>query len=203
MGKDFNMHICIRSQVNSILTWHIPCDKNSNKQKVIIFTRLSARCRCKLGNFSEVGVLAIFHLTTPLNDCRMDCNGRYYTYGLSLFNLLRRTQLVKRLLIGQKYNHVANVNSESTKELLKWQNSALRLAYSAWGKICDFALLTSSGGKFYEFFMTMKLAIPALTVKNRAGGVLIQDCALKLAIKFPCSQTKARTTSLHSIYYIK
>ena len=32
---------------------------------------------------------------------------------------------------------------------------------------CNFAILTSSGGKFYEFFMTIVLAIPPLTVKNR------------------------------------
>ena len=30
-----------------------------------------------------------------------------------------------RLLIGQKYNHVANMNRESAKELLKFRNSAL------------------------------------------------------------------------------
>ena len=35
-------------------------------------------------------------------------------------------------------------------------------AYSARGKVCDFAFLTSSGGKFYEFFMTIALAIPPL-----------------------------------------
>ena len=33
--------------------------------------------------------------------------------------------LSKRLLIGQKYYHAANMNSESAKELLKWRNSAL------------------------------------------------------------------------------
>ena len=52
-------------------------------------------------------------------------NGRYCTFALLLFNLLRCSQLVKRSLIGQKYNHAANMNSESAKELLKWQNSAL------------------------------------------------------------------------------
>ena len=35
------------------------------------------------------------------------------------------------------------------------------------GKTCDFAFLTSSGGKFYAFFMTVGLAILPLTVKNR------------------------------------
>ena len=42
-------------------------------------------------------------------------------------------------------------------------------------------LLTSSGGKFYEFFMTIGLAIPPLTVKNKEGGVLIRDLALNQA----------------------
>ena len=40
-------------------------------------------------------------------------------------------------------------------------------AHSARGKVFDFAFLASSGGKFYEFFMTFALAIPPLTVKNR------------------------------------
>ena len=39
-------------------------------------------------------------------------------------------------------------------------------ADTARGKVCDFAFLTSSGGKLYEFFMTFALAIPPLTVKN-------------------------------------
>ena len=34
------------------------------------------------------------------------------------------------------------------------------------GKECDFAFLTSSGGKFYKFFMTIALAIPPLNVKK-------------------------------------
>ena len=34
--------------------------------------------------------------------------------------------------------------------------------------VCDFTFLTSSGGrKFYKFFMTVALAVPPLTVKNR------------------------------------
>ena len=40
-----------------------------------------------------------------------------------------------------------------------------------------FAFLTSSGGKFYEFFMTVALAIPPLTMKNRPCA-LIRACAL-------------------------
>ena len=36
--------------------------------------------------------------------------------------------------------------------------------FSARGKVCDFAF---SGGSFYEFFMTIALAIPPLTVKNK------------------------------------
>ena len=79
----------------------------------------------QVGNFSEVGVLAIFRFTAPLNDCRSERNGRYCTFALSLFNLLRRSLLVKMSLIGQKYDNAANMNSESAKELLKWQNSAL------------------------------------------------------------------------------
>ena len=54
------------------------------------------------------------------------------------------------------------MNSESTKELLKWQNSALVIADMARGKtVCDFAFLTSSEEKF---FMTVGLAIPPLTI---------------------------------------
>ena len=37
------------------------------------------------------------------------------------------------------------------------------------------------GGKFYEFFMTIGLAIPPLTVKNSGGGALIRDRALNRA----------------------
>ena len=32
---------------------------------------------------------------------------------------------VKRSLIGEWYDHAANMNSESAKELLKWRNSVL------------------------------------------------------------------------------
>ena len=51
------------------------------------------------------------------------------------------------------------MNSENAKELEIWQNSML-----ARGKVCDFAFLTSSGGKFY---MIVGLAVPPLSVKNR------------------------------------
>ena len=98
---------------------------NNNSVVCTIFARLSAWCGCKLGNFSEVGVLANFRFTASLNDCLSERDGRYCTFALSLFNLLRRSQLVKRSLIGQKYDHAANMNSESAKELLKWRFSAL------------------------------------------------------------------------------
>ena len=61
------------------------------------------------------------------------------------------------------------MDSESAKELLKWQNSVL-VCRQGKRKVCDFAFLTSSGGKFYKFFMTIGLAIPLLTVRNRGGG---------------------------------
>ena len=63
------------------------------------------------------GVLAIFQFTAHLNDCQSE--------GLSLFSLLRCLQHLKRLLIGQLYDHAANMNSESDKELVKLRNSAL------------------------------------------------------------------------------
>ena len=48
--------------------------------------------------------------------------------------------------------------------------------------VCDFDFLTSSGwggggGVFYEFFMTVTLAIPPLTMKNRPCP-LLGACAL-------------------------
>ena len=51
---------------------------------------------------------------------------------------------------------------------------------TARGKVCDFAFPTSSGGKFYKFFMTIGLAIPPITVKNR-GDALICDLVLNRA----------------------
>ena len=68
------------------------------------------------------------------------------------------------------------MNSESAKELPKLRNS-LVCRHMARGKVCDFAFLTSSGRKFYEFFVTFVLVIPPLTMKNRAC-VLIWACAL-------------------------
>ena len=116
-----------------------------------VFAWLRARCGCKLGIFSEVGVLAIIRFTAPLNDCRSERNGHYCTFALSLFNLLRRSQIIKRLLIGKKYDHAANLNSESVKELL---NGGIQcwFADTARGKVCHFVFLTFSGGKFYEIF---------------------------------------------------
>ena len=71
------------------------------------------------------GMLAIFCCTAHLNDCRLECIGHHCTFALSLFSLLRLLPHVKRSLIGQLYDHVANMNSESAKELLKLRNSAL------------------------------------------------------------------------------
>ena len=69
------------------------------------------------------------------------------------------------------------MNSESAKELLKWRNSALVCRHgNRKGKLCNFAFLTS-GGKFYEFFVTFALVIHPLTVKNRPCA-LIWACAL-------------------------
>ena len=45
------------------------------------------------------------------------------------------------------------------------------------GKVCNFAFLTSSEGKFYEFFVTFALVIHPLTVENRPCA-LIWACAL-------------------------
>ena len=39
--------------------------------------------------------------------------------------ICRNNPHVNRLLIGQYYDHAANMNSESAKELLKLRNSAL------------------------------------------------------------------------------
>ena len=55
---------------------------------------------------------------------------------------LRCLRHVKRSLIGPLYDHAANMNSESEKELLKLQNSELA---------CRPVFLCSSGGKFCEF----------------------------------------------------
>ena len=61
------------------------------------------------------------------------------------------------------------MNSESAKELLKWRKSVLVCRHGTF--------LTSS-----EFFMTIALAIPPLTVKNKGGGVaLIRDRVLNRA----------------------
>ena len=82
-------------------------------------------------------------------------------------------QHVKRSLIGQSYDHVAYMNSESVKELLKLRNSVL-VSDTARGKVCDFAFLTSSSS---EFFVTFALVVPPLTVKNRPYAH-IWACAL-------------------------
>ena len=55
---------------------------------------------------------------------------------------VRRLPHVKRSLIGQLWN------------------SALVCRYGKRKGLCDFDFLTSSGGKFYKFFMTVVLAIP-------------------------------------------
>ena len=124
-------------------------------------------------------MLAIFCFTTHLNDCLSECTGRQCTFALSLFSLLRRLPHVKRLLIGQLYDHAANMNNESVKNcrIQRW------FADTARGKVCDFPFLTSYGGKFYEFFMTVALAIPPLTVKNRPCA-LIRACVRLIRSKW-------------------
>ena len=51
------------------------------------------------------------------------------------------------------------MNSESAKKLLKLRVQRW-FADTARGKVCNFAFLTSSGGKFYEFFVTFALVRP-------------------------------------------
>ena len=77
-------------------------------------------------------MLAIFRFTAHLNDCRLEGIGRYCTFALSLFGLFRCLPHVKRSLIGQLYNHTANMNSESAKELLKLRNSVLVCRHGKW-----------------------------------------------------------------------
>ena len=71
---------------------------------------------------------------------------------------------MKRLLIGQLYDHAANMNREryGTAEIAEF-SAGLQTRQE---ERCDFAFLTSSRGKFYEVFMTIALAIPPLTVKK-------------------------------------
>ena len=45
--------------------------------------------------------------------------GRYCTFMLSMFSLIRRLPHVKRSLIGQLYDHAANMNSESHPQPIK------------------------------------------------------------------------------------
>ena len=71
------------------------------------------------------GMLAIFRFAAHLNDCQSECIGQHCTSVLLPFSLLQRLMHVKRSLIGQLYNHAANMNSESVEELLKLRNSAL------------------------------------------------------------------------------
>ena len=66
-----------------------------------IFARLSAWCVYRLGKFSVEGLLAIFHFTAPLNDCRSERIGRFCSFALSLFSSLRHSWHLKRSLIGQ------------------------------------------------------------------------------------------------------
>ena len=54
-----------------------------------------------------------------------------------------------RSLIGQYYDHAANMNSESAKELLILRNSALVCRLGKRKGIC-FAFLTSSAGGFHD-----------------------------------------------------
>ena len=61
------------------------------------------------------------------------------------------------------------------------------------GKVCNFAFLTSSGGKFYEFFVTFALVIHPLTVKNRPCA-LIRSCALNRKNTVSYTYTSIRET---------
>ena len=56
------------------------------------------------------------------------------------------------------------MKSKLAKELMKLRNSGLVCRHSK-RKICNFASLTSSGGKFYEFFVTIALVIHPLPSK--------------------------------------
>ena len=71
----------------------------------------------------DVGNLPFYY--THLNDCRSECIRSHCTLALSLFSLIRHMPHVKRSFIGELYDHAANMNSESAKELLKLLNSVL------------------------------------------------------------------------------
>ena len=75
------------------------------------------------------------------------------------------------------------MNSESVKELLKWRNSALVCTQGKRRGMWFCFPYFFWGGKFYEFLMTIALAIPPLTVKNREGA-LIRDRALNRATRY-------------------
>ena len=61
-------------------------------------------------------------------------------------------------LIGQEDNH-AEYDCRNGR-IQCW------LADTARGKVCDFAFLSSSGGKFYKFLLTVALTISPLSVNN-------------------------------------
>ena len=66
-----------------------------------IYRILPIKRTVRCGKFSVEGMLAIFCFTAHLNDCRSESVGRYCTFALSLFSLLRRLPHVKGSLIGQ------------------------------------------------------------------------------------------------------
>ena len=70
-----------------------------------------------------------------------------------------------------------NSESEGTAEMAEF-SAGLQPWQEERYVILLFLLLL--GGSFYEFFMTIVLAIPPLMVKNR-GGAFIRNCALNRA----------------------
>ena len=80
-------------------------------------------------------------------------------------DVCRNNPHMKRLLIGHKYDHAANMNSESAKRLLKWGNLALVCRH---GKRKDMCF-----GYFWGRFnmrQSLALAGPPISAKNRGGG---------------------------------
>ena len=103
-----------------------------------------------------------------------------------MFSELRRLPHVKRSLIGQWYDHAANMNSESAKGLLKWPNSAL-VCRPVRGKVC---VLVISRGRLNINRQSLVLLGPPILRKNRGGGgvALIWDRAL-IQENTVCSKT--------------
>ena len=70
---------------------------------------------------------------------------------------------MKRSLIGHQYDHAASMNNESTKGLLKWQNTALVCRHGKKKGVC-FGYFWGGGGRFNIW-------------KIGGGGALIRDRA--------------------------